>query len=790
MIKSQITRWQHFAIFFYAFIALLLVFIPFFSYRSLSTLIEKEHWVKHTNQVILTSQEILITINEAESSQRGYIITSDSLYLKNYRENIQAVQSNLKSLTFLTKDTPRQLEQVEILKDRLNNKIKLMNQSISWRNKNNISLLHVHFSQGTGRQSMDAVKESLNKIVEGEEKLLTARSGELDATRRLTLRAIYIFTGIALLVIILLHFLYRQHVRVKNTFELSIHKANLELASANEELQASMEEISAGNEQLTELNEKLQQSQDSLQQLNGQLEKKVEVRTAELTAINRRLRIEVAERRLAEDALQKARDLYKDLYDNAPEMYLSVNLKTGTIINCNKRFLQKLGYSKDEVIDQPVLNFHYSKTLEEGKAAIEELKEKGSIENVPLKIVTKKGKALDMLLSSTVIQNESGEMIATRGCWQDITELKKIQDELREREEHFRLLTENASDLISKHRLDGTYTYASPASLPLLGYNPEELVGKSAFQFFHPDDIEPVTELHSPENDLPDQIQFSYRKRNKAGEYIWYETTGKALRDETGKVTELLCVSRDISERKKAEEILKKNSLKLETANKELESFSYSVSHDLRAPLRAIIGYSKILLNDFEGKLGGEGKEIAGYIIKNTSKMGMLIDDLLAFSRLGRQEKKDSEFDMNLMVEDVVKELKFINRDRKINFNTEPLPHSKGDPALIRHVVSNLLSNAVKFTAHREEAEITISSFIQEGEVVYAFRDNGVGFNMKYVGKIFDVFQRLHSEAEFPGTGIGLALAQKIIHRHGGSIWAEGEINNGASFYFTLPKTT
>lgn len=233
---------------------------------------------------------------------------------------------------------------------------------------------------------------------------------------------------------------------------------------------------------------------------------------------------------------------------------------------------------------------------------------------------------------------------------------------------------------------------------------------------------------------------------------------------------------------------LMESNRKLQVLNKELESFSYSVSHDLRAPLRSIIGYSKILNNDFAENLGEEGMGILNNIIKSTSKMGMLIDDLLAFSRLGRQEKVEQEFSMDLLVKDVVNELKMLNEDRDIIFNIESLPNALGDHSLIRHVVANILSNAVKFTATREQAVISVSSFTKEAEIVYKIEDNGVGFKLKYAKKIFEVFQRLHSEAEFPGTGIGMALAQKIIHRHGGRIWTEGELDKGASFYFTLRK--
>ncbi len=242
-------------------------------------------------------------------------------------------------------------------------------------------------------------------------------------------------------------------------------------------------------------------------------------------------------------------------------------------------------------------------------------------------------------------------------------------------------------------------------------------------------------------------------------------------------------LEQDVKDRTK--ELLESNK-KLQEAYEELESFSYSISHDLQAPLRVITGFSKILKKDFAGDIGVEGSKVLDHIIINTGKMAKQISGLLTFSRFVRQKKAEQRFSMNCLVKDVIDELKILNQERDIVFRIEDLPDALGDQFLIRHVVTNILSNALKFTGTKKQAVITVSGFIKNGEVVYRFQDNGVGFNMKYVKSIFEVFQRLHGESEFPGTGIGMALAKKIINRHGGNIWAEGVLNNGASFYFSL----
>ncbi len=226
----------------------------------------------------------------------------------------------------------------------------------------------------------------------------------------------------------------------------------------------------------------------------------------------------------------------------------------------------------------------------------------------------------------------------------------------------------------------------------------------------------------------------------------------------------------------------------LEAANKELEAFSYSVSHDLRSPLRAIDGFSKIVIEGYYNKLDEEGKRLLNVIRYNTQKMGQLIDDLLTLSRLGRKEIQISDIDMTELAKAVFEELKTNIGQRNIGFNIKTLPTAFADRQLIQHVFVNLLSNAIKFTIPSKEAFVEVGGWSEGEENIYYVKDNGVGFDMKYKNKLFGVFQRLHSESEFEGIGVGLAIAHRVIQRHGGRLWAEGEVNKGAAFYFTLPK--
>ena len=261
----------------------------------------------------------------------------------------------------------------------------------------------------------------------------------------------------------------------------------------------------------------------------------------------------------------------------------------------------------------------------------------------------------------------------------------------------------------------------------------------------------------------------------------------------------IFIVSIEITERRQAEEEIRalnadlerrvaERTTQLEAANKELESFSYSVSHDLRSPLRAIDGYSQILGEDYTGKLDNEGQRLLGVIRESTQKMGALIDDLLTFSKLGRQPIAAIEIDMNALIQEVLREPQVGGARRPSQITAANLPAARGDRALLKQVWINLLSNAIKFAGKKDEPHIEVSGHNDGADNIYGVKDNGVGFDMRYYNKLFGVFQRLHGADQFPGTGVGLAIVQRVVTRHGGRVWAEGKINEGATFYFALPK--
>jgi len=257
-------------------------------------------------------------------------------------------------------------------------------------------------------------------------------------------------------------------------------------------------------------------------------------------------------------------------------------------------------------------------------------------------------------------------------------------------------------------------------------------------------------------------------------------------------------LQREIVERKRVEgevrklnEDLTRRATELEAANKELQAFGYSVSHDLRAPLIGIQGLSRILLERYAGQLDVKGQHVLSVIQRDTQKMSQLIDNLIALSRFEHQEVKPSDVDMGEIANAVFEEIRSISPDipqDSLQFKLEPLPPSYGDPVMIRQVFFNLLSNAIKFSRPKQIGVVELGCMTGENQNTYYIKDNGVGFDMQHASKLFGVFQRLHTSHEFQGTGIGLAIVQRIIHRQGGKVWAEAEVGKGATFYFTLPK--
>lgn len=330
------------------------------------------------------------------------------------------------------------------------------------------------------------------------------------------------------------------------------------------------------------------------------------------------------------------------------------------------------------------------------------------------------------------------------------------------------------------HALDdnGVFTNVNATFCRWMGYEKEELVGKVKF----PDLVEGGREevKHSLEALNAGRPWVDIDVVKKSGERLPLMLGKFNMQSLPGPAREVFCTL----DNRRCYEALER----IKTLDHELESFSYSISHDLRAPLRSIDGYAKILQEDFAPALGDEGRRVLGVVMNNAGRMGALIDDLLEYGRLGRKEVHPAKVDMTAIVKEVAEDCRAVYSDRTIDVRVGELHTAAADSEMIRVVWRHLIDNAMKFSANQERALVEIRSFIiGSDEVCYEVKDNGVGFDMQYAGKLFGVFQRLHRIQDFGGTGVGLAIVKRIVGRHGGRIWGEGSLQKGAIFYFTLP---
>jgi PAS domain S-box-containing protein len=359
--------------------------------------------------------------------------------------------------------------------------------------------------------------------------------------------------------------------------------------------------------------------------------------------------------------------------------------------------------------------------------------------------------------------------------------LERSGKEQKKAEERFRILLESAPDAMVIVGQDGRVALVNARTEELFGFVRGELIGREVDillpeRFREADPLRPAGYLRDPST-RPGGSSFELVGRRKDGTEFPIEITQNPLETEEGALVS--SAIRDITERKRIETAL-------ETSNRELEAFSYSVAHDLRAPLRGINGFSSALLEDFADKLDDEGRDYLRRIGAGSERMGLLIDALLALSRVSRMDLQRETVNLSRMADAAMKQLRMSQPDRVVEFVNQEDVMAEGDPALLRALFDNLLGNAWKFTGGREVANIAFGTTEKGGAVVYYVKDNGAGFDMTYAAKLFIPFQRLHQTSEFAGTGIGLATVQRIVRRHGGEIWAEGIVGRGATFYFTL----
>lgn len=498
--------------------------------------------------------------------------------------------------------------------------------------------------------------------------------------------------------------------------------------------------------------------------------------------------------------MEKQLALLASIVDSSQDAIVTKTLE-GIITSWNKAAEKIFGYKAEEIIGEHITKIIPPHLHYEEDEIIRRLKNKERIEHYVTERVRKDGSKVYISLTISPLIDADGNIMGASKIARDITSEKlneeRLSTSLQEIADYKFALDASAIVAITDHK--GVIKHVNDNFCKISKYSPDELIGQDhriVNSGFHSKDF-----IKNLWGTIAKGKIWKGELKNKAkdGSFYWVDTTIVPFLNKEGKPYQYLAIRADITPRKEAEEALRQLNMQLEervdqrteqlaAVNKELESFSYSVSHDLRAPLRAVHGYGQILLEDYGKQLEPEANRLIKNVMKNAKKMGQLIDDLLAFSRLGRKELITKKIDMGEMVANIQQELTADESNRDIQFLVGTLHTALSDAVTIKQVWINLISNAIKYTRRNPKTIIEIGSEQTGNEIIYHIKDNGVGFDMQYANKLFGVFQRLHSDRDFEGTGVGLAIVHRIITRQGGKVWAESKVNEGATFYFSLPK--
>jgi PAS domain S-box-containing protein len=484
--------------------------------------------------------------------------------------------------------------------------------------------------------------------------------------------------------------------------------------------------------------------------------------------------------KLAEQALRESEARLRRFYDSGMFGVFYYNLD-GSVTDVNDEFLEIIGYTREDLqaglIQWDKITPPEYRSLDENSIA--ELKATGMNTPYEKEFIRKDGTRIPIFLGAATIDEVCNEVVV---FVLDITERKKAEEKIQT----LASAVESSNDAIITESLDGIITSWNRGAEQIYGYSAEEVLGKN-MSIFEPDNLKGETKQLLEAVKQGENIQrYETLRLIKDGTTINIAVTLSPVFDSNGNFVAISAISRDITERKKAEEILNLKLEELRRSNEELEQFAYVSSHDLQEPLRMISSYLQLLQRRYQGKIDDKADKYIYYAVDGAARMQNLINDLLEFSRVTTRAEEPEPTDSELVLNQALSNLELYIKENKATVSHDSLPEVMADNTQLAQVFQNLIINGIKF--HSEEApKIHISAEEKAGEWVFSAKDNGIGIDPQYSMKIFEVFKRLHNKEEYPGTGIGLAVCKKIVERHGGRIWVESELGKGSTFYFTLP---
>jgi PAS domain S-box-containing protein len=490
---------------------------------------------------------------------------------------------------------------------------------------------------------------------------------------------------------------------------------------------------------------------------------------------------DITKQKEAEDKIKKIQSYTRSLIETSLDPQITKG-SDGLITDVNEATIQVTGVSREGLIGTHFPN--YFTEPDKAEEAYQEAFAKGVVRNRLLSIKHISGKTTDVLYNATVYKDENGNVQGVFASARDITDRKQAEEEIKRSQEYTRSLIEASLDPLVTISPEGKITDVNEASAKATGVPREILIGTDFSDYF----TEPEKAREGYQQVFAKGFVADYPLtiRHKNGKVTDVLYNASVYRDDKGNVLGVFAAARDITAQRRQE--IKINTLNEELEQRiiELESFSYSVSHDLRAPLRGVDGFIAMFLDKYFEKVDDEGKRLLGNVRRNVTKMGSLIDELLTLSRIGMKDIQITTINMKELANTALEELNEIKGNAEVKIGE--LGNAQGDIALVKQVMVNLISNAFKYSNKKGKPKIEIGGVPNGPEIDYYVKDNGVGFDMEYSNKLFGVFQRLHDPQEYQGTGVGLAIVKRIITRHGGKVWAEGKENQGATFYFSLKK--